>query len=62
MYLLAEGGLMVGDMLVQGLFFLILLLIINGLFRFMKKSTGKDKRLDRIEEKLDRLLKEKDGS
>ncbi|MFG6120835.1 DUF4083 family protein [Thalassobacillus sp. B23F22_16] len=62
MYLLAEGGLMIGDMLAQALFFIILLLIIIGLVRFIKKSTTKDTRLERIEEKLDRLLKEKDGS
>ncbi|MFG6116691.1 DUF4083 family protein [Halobacillus sp. MO56] len=62
MYLLAEGGLMVGDVIAQLLFFVILILMIVGITVFIRNFTKRNKRLERIEEKLDELLKDRNDA
>lgn len=62
MFLLAAvGDFRVGDMVFQLILFLILVALVGGIVTFIVKNT-RNKRLDRIEEKLDKLLsgKEKD--
>lgn len=50
----------VGDLVIQLVFLLILMAVIVGVVSFMVKKKSSNKRLDRIEEKIDRLLSDKD--
>ncbi|MBN8234193.1 hypothetical protein JF544_02995 [Halobacillus kuroshimensis] len=55
---LGAGSILIGDLLVQGLFFLILAAAVVGVVSFVITSRKKKDRLDRIEEKLDLLIRE----
>ncbi|MHA6253335.1 hypothetical protein [Oceanobacillus sp. CAU 1775] len=60
MFLLASlSGFRFGDMMVSLIFLFIFVAIIVGVIVFILKNS-KNKQLDRIEEKLDRLLLDKD--
>lgn len=49
----------VGDILFQLMAFLVLLAIISGIGMLIKRAVSSDRRLKRIEEKVDRLQEEK---
>jgi Na+-transporting methylmalonyl-CoA/oxaloacetate decarboxylase gamma subunit len=53
------GLLNVGDILFQLMAFLILLVIISGIGMLIKRAVSSDRRLKRIEEKVDKLQEEK---
>mgnify|MGYP001171387663 CR=1 FL=1 len=60
MFLLAAlGEFRVGDMIFQLIFFLILVALVVAVVTFIVKNS-RNKRLDRIEEKIDKLLSDKD--
>jgi F0F1-type ATP synthase membrane subunit b/b' len=49
----------VGDILFQLMAFLVLLAIISGVGMLMKRAVSSDRRLNRIEEKVNKLQEEK---
>ena len=49
----------VGDILFQLMAFLVLLAIISGIGMLIKRAVSSDRRLKRIEEKVDKLQEEK---
>ncbi len=51
----SSGGLNIGDMIVQLIFFAILILIITGITSFAVSFKKRGKQLDRIEEKLNQM-------
>jgi uncharacterized iron-regulated membrane protein len=53
------GSLNVGDILFQLMAFLVLLAIISGVGMLIKRAVSSDRRLKRIEEKVDKLQEEK---
>jgi Na+-transporting methylmalonyl-CoA/oxaloacetate decarboxylase gamma subunit len=53
------GLLNVGDVLFQLMAFLVLLAIISGVGMLIKRAVSSDRRLKRIEEKVDKLQEEK---
>ncbi|WP_281974319.1 hypothetical protein [Halobacillus litoralis] len=58
MFLLAAtGGLNVGDMIAQLFFFFILISIVVGIVTFVVMIKQRKKQLNRIEEKLDQLIR-----
>ncbi|MGP4059548.1 hypothetical protein [Halobacillus sp. H74] len=58
MFLLAAtGGLNVGDMIAQLFFFVILISIVVGIVTFVVMVKQRKKQLNRIEEKLDQLMR-----
>ncbi|MYL18943.1 hypothetical protein GLW04_03515 [Halobacillus litoralis] len=52
------GSLVVGDLLVQGIFFLVLAAAAAGVISVGMTSRKKKRQLDRLEEKLDLLIRE----
>lgn len=53
------GSLNVGDILFQLMAFLVLLAFISGIGMLIKRAVSSDRRLKRIEEKVDKLQEEK---
>ncbi|WP_163970423.1 DUF4083 family protein [Oceanobacillus halotolerans] len=53
------GGLHIGDMIFQLLFFIILSLVVAGIVLVFVTMINRNKQLNRIEQKLDQLLTEK---
>ncbi|MFC4559340.1 hypothetical protein ACFO3D_14160 [Virgibacillus kekensis] len=61
MFLLAKtGGLQVGDIVFQLFFFLIILAVITGIVAMFNGFKERNRRLSRVEEKLDKLLADKE--
>ncbi|MBN8237211.1 hypothetical protein JF544_18355 [Halobacillus kuroshimensis] len=60
MFLLTTtSGLIVGDVIVQLVFLLILVAVIVGLITLVLKARKRNEQLSRIEEKIDRLSQKK---
>ncbi|MBN8236103.1 hypothetical protein JF544_12635 [Halobacillus kuroshimensis] len=60
MFLLTTtSGLIVGDVIVQLVFLLILVAVIVGLITLVLKARKRNEQLSRIEEKIDRLSRKK---
>ncbi|MBX0358474.1 hypothetical protein [Halobacillus sp. Nhm2S1] len=49
------GGLIIGDVIVQLVFFLILAAVIVGVFTLVVNARNRNKQLSRMEEKIDKL-------
>ncbi|WP_430786906.1 DUF4083 family protein [Virgibacillus flavescens] len=54
------GGLHLGDMIFQLLFFSVLLAIVTGIVMIFRKFKRRNEQLSRVEEKVDKLLSDKD--
>ncbi|WP_218775591.1 hypothetical protein [Oceanobacillus senegalensis] len=60
--LAAIGGLNVGDMIFQLIFFIVFIAIVVMIIALPFQFNKKNKRLKNIEEKLDKLLSEKENN
>lgn len=55
----ATSGIRVGDMIIQLVFFLVLIALVVGITSLVVKFKNRNKQLNRIEEKLDNLVSDK---
>ncbi|MCM3742451.1 hypothetical protein M3210_19870 [Oceanobacillus luteolus] len=60
-FLTTVGGVLVGDIIVQLFFLLILIALVAVVITLIVKSKDRNKKLNRIEEKIDKLLSDKNG-
>lgn len=60
MLLASVGGLNMGDMIIQLIFFLFVIAFIVGVVSLIVMFSRRNKSMNRIEEKIDKLLSEKE--
>ncbi len=57
---MSVGGFNYGDMIIQLVFFIILIALVVGIILLVVKFSKRNNQLNRIEEKIDKLLSDKE--
>ncbi|ASK63891.1 hypothetical protein CFK37_17865 [Virgibacillus phasianinus] len=60
MFLMSAGGLLIGDIIFQVVLLLVVITIVVGVTLLFNTINKKNNRLNRLEEKVDKLLSDKE--